>query len=79
AAELEAAGIPLVHPLPGVGKNLQDHLDGLVTVRCRNPLTLGFSLAAWKPILTSPFQYLFRRKGWLTTNYVEAGGFAATK
>lgn len=79
AAELEAAGIPLVHPLPGVGKNLQDHLDGLVTVRSGNPLTLGFSLAAWKPILTSPFNYLFRRKGWLTTNYVEAGGFAATK
>ncbi len=76
--ELEAAGITVVHPLPGVGKNLQDHLDGLVTVRSKNPMTLGFSLAAWKPILTAPFNYLLRRKGWLTTNYVEAGGFAST-
>lgn len=78
-ASLEPAGVAVAHDLPGVGQNLQDHLDGLVTVRTRNPLTLGFSLAAWKPILTSPFRYLFRRKGWLTTNYVEAGGFASTR
>lgn len=78
AAELEAAGIDVVRSLPGVGKNLQDHLDGLVTVRSASPLTLGFSLAAWKSLLTAPFSYLFRRKGWLTTNYVEAGGFATT-
>lgn len=78
-AELEAAGIQVAHPLAGVGKNLQDHLDGLVTVRSKSPLTLGFSFAAWKSILMAPVNYLFRRKGWLTTNYVEAGGFARTK
>jgi len=78
-AQLEAAGVPVVHDLPGVGQNLQDHLDGLVTVRTGNPLTLGFSLAAWKPIISSPINYIFKRKGWLTTNYVEAGGFASTK
>ncbi len=75
---LKNAGIPMVHHLPGVGQNLQDHLDGLVTIRSKSPLTLGFSLAAWRPILSSPLKYAFGRRGWLTTNYVEAGGFAST-
>ncbi|WP_416261468.1 GMC family oxidoreductase [Gibbsiella quercinecans] len=76
--QLAAAGIPLIHALPGVGQNLQDHLDGLVTVRSASPLTLGFSLAAWRSLLSAPFNYLLRGKGWMTTNYVEAGGFART-
>ncbi|WP_426198581.1 GMC family oxidoreductase [Pseudomonas sp. DC3200b2] len=76
--ELRAAGVATRHHLPGVGKNLQDHLDGLVTVRSRSPLTLGFSLGALPSILSAPWRYLRSRKGWLTTNYVEAGGFART-
>ncbi|RBH59016.1 MULTISPECIES: GMC family oxidoreductase N-terminal domain-containing protein [Pseudomonas] len=78
AQELQAAGIPVEHDLPGVGKNLQDHLDGLVTVRSRSPLTLGFSLGSLPSILSAPLRYLLAKKGWLTTNYVEAGGFART-
>lgn len=77
-AELEGAGIAVKHDLPGVGKNLQDHLDGLVTVRSPSPLSLGFSLGSLPQILLSPFKYLLAKKGWLTTNYVEAGGFART-
>ncbi|MGX9417907.1 GMC family oxidoreductase [Vibrio sp. WJH972] len=76
--ELEKAGIHVKHELPGVGQNLQDHLDGLVTVRSNSSKTLGFSLGALPQILTSPFRYVFNRKGWMTTNYVEAGGFAST-
>jgi len=76
AAQLQAAGIPVVVDLPGVGQNLQDHLDGLITVRSRSPLTLGFSWRSLPQVLASPWRYLFGRKGWLTTNYVEAGGFA---
>ena len=78
ASELQAAGIEVMHDLPGVGKNLQDHLDGLVTVRSRSPLTLGFSSGSLPSVLLAPLRYLFGRKGWLTTNYVEAGGFART-
>lgn len=78
AAELAAAGIEVRHDLPGVGKNLQDHLDGLVTVRSKSPLTLGFSLGSLPAILASPLRYLVSKMGWLTTNYVEAGGFART-
>ncbi len=76
--ELQKAGIDVISHLPGVGKNLQDHLDGLITVRSKSPLSLGFSVGAWKPLVTSPFKFIFRKKGWLTTNYVEAGGFANT-
>ena len=78
ASELEKAGVKVQHDLPGVGKNLQDHLDGLITVRSKSPLTLGFSLGSLPSILMSPLRYIFNKKGWLTTNYVEAGGFART-
>jgi len=78
SSDLKNAGIKVEHDLPGVGKNLQDHLDGLITVRSRSPQTLGFSLGSLPSILTSPLRYLFGKKGWLTTNYVEAGGFART-
>jgi choline dehydrogenase-like flavoprotein len=76
---LEHANIDIRHELPGVGKNLQDHLDGLVTVRSKHSATLGFSLASLPKILISPYKYWRQRKGWLTTNYVEAGGFATTE
>ena len=79
AAELQAIGIAPVLDLPGVGKNLQDHVDGMITVRSKSTRTLGLSLANLPRIAAAPFQYFARRKGMLTTNYVEAGGFAKTR
>ncbi|MBN9073755.1 MAG: GMC family oxidoreductase N-terminal domain-containing protein [Rhizobiales bacterium] len=79
AEELNAAGIEPVADVPGVGKNLRDHIDGMITVRSRSARTLGLSLANLPAMLAAPFQYFARRKGMLTTNYVEAGGFARTK
>jgi len=78
AEALKAAGITPVCNLPGVGKNLQDHLDGLVTVRSTSAKTLGFSVKSLPRLLAAPFRYLLQEKGDLTTNYVEAGGFAKT-
>jgi choline dehydrogenase-like flavoprotein len=79
ANELARAGIEPRHHLPGVGRNLQDHLDGLVTVRSSAASTLGFSAGSAPRILASPWRYLAAKAGWLTTNYVEAGGFARTR
>lgn len=79
ADELRRIGITPVLDLPGVGKNLQDHIDGMITVRSRSTRTLGLSLANLPRIAAAPFQYFARRKGMLTTNYVEAGGFAKTR
>lgn len=76
--ELKQLGIVCRRHLPGVGQNLQDHVDSMVTVRSRQAVSIGVSLAALPSIIASPFQYLFRRMGWWTTNYTEAGGFAKT-
>lgn len=79
AQDLMAAGVPVVADLPEVGYNLQDHLDGLVTLRSDSPTTLGFSRGSLASVLPAPLRYALQRKGWLTTNYVEAGGFASTR
>ncbi len=79
AEELTAAGIDVRQDLPGVGKNLRDHVDGMITVRSKSTSTLGLSLQNAPAILASPFSYLLGRKGMLTTNYVEGGGFARTR
>lgn len=79
-AELEALGIECRVDLPGVGENLQDHIDSMVTVRAKTPATIGVSLFSLVPhVVLAPIKYALQRKGWLTTNYVEAGGFAKTK
>ena len=79
AAMLKAAGVGVAHDLPGVGQNLRDHIDGMITVRSSSAQTLGLSLANLPAILAAPLRYLFARRGMLTTNYVEAGGFARTR
>lgn len=78
-SELQSAGVTPVKDLPGVGKNLRDHIDGMITVRSKSLKTLGLSFLNLPAILASPVRYFGRRKGMLTTNYVEAGGFAKTK
>jgi len=40
ADELQKHKIPLVHHLPGVGRNLQDHLEVFIQYRCTQPITL---------------------------------------
>lgn len=78
--ELDELGIECKQNLIGVGENLQDHLDAMVTVRSTVPESIGIS---WRTLLNhvvpSPFQYYLQKMGWWTTNYVEAGGFAQTK
>ncbi|MGY8870972.1 MAG: GMC family oxidoreductase [Pseudomonadales bacterium] len=79
-AALNELGIECKLHLPGVGENLQDHVDSMVTVRSSKSQTIGISLGTLLPhIIPAPFKYWLARKGWWTTNYVEAGGFAKTK
>ena len=78
--ELEGEGITCQHNVQGVGENLQDHLDTMVTVRSNKAESIGVSWRSLLPqVITSPFNFLFRRMGWWTSNFVEAGGFADTK
>jgi choline dehydrogenase-like flavoprotein len=78
--ELAALNIECKKDLKGVGENLQDHIDSMVTVRSDNAPSIGVSLRTLLPhIIPAPLKYWFQRKGWWTTNYVEVGGFAKTK
>ncbi|GGO98910.1 choline dehydrogenase [Wenjunlia tyrosinilytica] len=75
ADELRALGIDSVHHLPGVGENLQDHLEVYVQHSCTQPVSMQPYLK-WRYRPWIGFQWLFQRKGPGATNHFEAGGFA---
>ncbi len=77
--ELKALGIVCRQHLPGVGENLQDHVERMVTVRSKQAHAIGVSYHYNAQILAAAFKYLLQRMGWWTTNYTEAGGFAKTR
>lgn len=78
-AALQAQGIAVARDLPGVGQNLRDHVDGMITVRSNSTRTLGISFRNAGRLLAAPFRFAIGRKGLLSTNYVVAGGFARTR
>lgn len=71
---LKRLGIKVVKDLPGVGKNLQDHVFVPVTYRCTEPVTLADAES-----IGSILKYMLFRKGLLTSNISEAGGFIRTE
>ncbi|MBK4737633.1 GMC family oxidoreductase [Noviherbaspirillum pedocola] len=73
--ELRRHGIAVAHTLPGVGANLQDHLDVLVVHRCLQPVSLGVSPRTLAAQFRNLADYLGYRSGPWTTNAAEAGGF----
>jgi len=74
--ELNQHKINVVHHLPGVGKNMQDHLDVLAVTRERTFHSVGFSPVALLRSVKGLFDYFLFRKGNFTSNVAEAGGFA---
>jgi choline dehydrogenase len=75
AGELGALGIDVVHDLPGVGENLQDHLEVYVQYACTQPVSVQPYLK-WRYRPWIGFQWLFFRRGPGATNHFEGGGFA---
>jgi len=74
AGELEKLGIKSLHHLPGVGSNLQDHLEVYIQYSCKQPVSQQPSLKLWRrPFIGA--NWLFFRKGPGATNHFEAGGF----
>lgn len=71
AAELEALGIKVNHDLPGVGKNLQDHMDVYLTANSA-PVSYNESDRPVKMLLAGA-QYLMYRTGPVTATVCEAG------
>lgn len=74
AAELKKHDIQVVHHLPGVGENLQDHLEVYIQWACKEPVSEYPNLSPWRAPKIG-FDWLFRRKGPGATNHFEAGGF----
>ncbi|MTJ01149.1 GMC family oxidoreductase [Idiomarina piscisalsi] len=75
ANEIENADISLVHELPGVGKNLQEHVD--ISLHYKNKAKDGLTLTPWNLLkLSVPFlKYLFTGKGQLAHSIAEVGAF----
>lgn len=76
AAQLQAHGIPVRHELPGVGANLHDHVDVVMVVDAPKLTDLfGLSFRGALNALKGIMEWRRERKGLLTTNFAEAGGF----
>ncbi|NEW90125.1 glucose-methanol-choline oxidoreductase, partial [Rhodopseudomonas sp. WA056] len=76
---LQAHGIDVVHHLPGVGQNLQDHPDFIFSYQSDAPYFTGTSFTGFARLLSTIGQYRREGRGPLTTNFAECGGFLKTR
>lgn len=79
AAALGRHGLASVHHLPGVGQNLQDHPDFIFGYMSDNPNFAGISLKGMPRLVRAIMQYRRERRGPLTSNFAECGGFLKTR
>ena len=77
-AVLQQAGIEVVHDLPGVGENLQDHLEFYFQFRCKQPISLNAELNPWRKFLIGT-RWLLTKKGLGATNHFESCAFIRSK
>ena len=74
--QLQAQGIPVTQALPGVGKNLQDHIDYVQSWRTRSDTqTFGVSLRGSAKLTSAVFEWRKQRSGMVSSPYAEAGAF----
>ena len=78
AAELREHGIPVIRDMPGVGENLQDHLEFYFQVACTQPITLYSSMGLWSRALIGA-RWLAFKGGLGATNHFETGGFIRSR
>lgn len=74
AEELAAAGVPTIHDLPGVGKNLQDQLEVYITAECSGPLSYSGE-DRWHRAALHGLQWALYKTGPATATITEAGAF----
>lgn len=79
AQQLQDAGIRVVRDLPGVGQNLQDHVDCMVICKTKSAAPYGVSLAAIPRLGLDALKYVAARRGMMASNMVEAGGFVRSR
>jgi choline dehydrogenase-like flavoprotein len=79
SAALARHGIGSVHHLPGVGQNLQDHPDFIFAYMSDAPYFTGMSFSGIAHQLKAIMQYRRERRGPMTSNFAECGGFLKTR
>ncbi|MEC9387334.1 choline dehydrogenase [Marinobacter sp. bablab_jr008] len=75
---LEQAGVEVKHELPGVGENLQDHLEFYFQFRCQKPVSLNGKLDWWNKLKIG-VRWILRKDGLGATNHFESCGFIRSK
>ncbi|MHA7878685.1 MAG: choline dehydrogenase [Saccharospirillum sp.] len=78
AEHLQAHGIEVVHHLPGVGENLQDHLEVWVQQACKQPITLNGRLGPLSKLLIGA-RWIFFKSGLGATNHFESNGYIRSR
>lgn len=76
---LQQLGIPVVHPLPGVGENLQDHFVVAETYRLKRGTLSVNELARGPRLLREVVRYLLHRRGLLTLSAAHVGIFTRSR
>jgi choline dehydrogenase len=75
---LGANGLPVLANLPGVGANLQDHLEIYVQHACTQPISLYGAQNAWSKMRIG-LEWILRKRGLGATSHFEAGAFIRSR
>lgn len=78
AAHLKGFGIDTIQHLPGVGQNLQDHIDFAFSYRSNTTYNFGISFPGFRRLLKEIGRYRREGRGMVTSNVAECGGFLKT-
>jgi choline dehydrogenase len=77
--ELATHGVAIVHELKGVGRNLQDHLDVVISWECAQPITSYSMRKGLLRTTTIGLNYLLFRQGPGRQQFLESGGFLRSR
>ncbi|MCG9747251.1 choline dehydrogenase [Shewanella sp. Isolate8] len=75
---LASAGVELAHELPGVGQNLQDHLEFYFQFKCLKPISLNGKLDPLNKLFIGT-RWILNKSGLGATNHFESCGFIRSK
>lgn len=78
AEELRTVGVEVVRDLPGVGENLQDHLEFYLQLACREPITLYSQMGPIHKFAIG-LRWILTKQGHGATNHFETGGFIRSR
>ncbi|MDQ2093659.1 GMC family oxidoreductase [Rhodalgimonas zhirmunskyi] len=78
AEDLQRHGIEMVHELPGVGQNLQDHLDFILAYKTKDTDNFGIGVKATAHLMKNILQWRKDGTGMIATPFAEGAGFLKT-